>query len=207
MKKLLFDLFDYTGNTAEPFKKAGWDVIQIDKQHGIDFHDFNYIHAFNEYRTIPIVGIIAMIPCTDYALSGAKHFKAKDNDGRTAESQRLVEAVRRMILFFKDMNLLKFWMVENPATRIHTLNPWLKPITQKCNPTDFAGYDPNPDDSRYNKQTWLFGEFNKMVPKRMEPITKDNPGWKKLGGKSLRTKNLRSITPLGLAYAFAAANA
>ena len=42
--------------------------------------------------------------------------------------------------------------------------------------------------------------------KRIEPISKDNPGWKKCGGKSLRTKNIRSATPRGFAKAWKEAN-
>jgi hypothetical protein len=209
MKKWLISVFDYTGNASQPYRENGWDVSQIDIQHGQDFFDFDYIGEFNkrcEYGTYPEVGIIAMIPCTDYALSGAKHFARKDSDGTTEESQKLVEAVRKMIFFFDDMRVLKFWQVENPKTRLHTLNPWLKPITQKFNPCDYAGYDPIPDNSRYNKETWFFGRFNKMKPKRMEPIYKEYPGWSKLGGKSLRTKNLRSVSPLGPCYAFFEAN-
>ena len=79
-------------------------------------------------------------------------------------------------------------------------------MIQKFNPCDFAGYSPNPDNDRYNKETWLFGRFNKLTVKRLEPFTKENPGWRDLGGKSERTKELRSITPMGFANAFYEAN-
>lgn len=209
MKPWLISVFDLTGNASRPYKENGWDVSQIDIQLGVDFLKWDYVAEFNkrcEYSTYPEVGIIAMTPCDDYAVCGSRHFAAKDADGRTAESQKIVEAVRKMIMFFEDEGVLKFWQVENPKTRIHTLNPWLKPITQKFNPCDFAGYDPIPTNSRYNKETWLFGRFNKMIPKRMEPLEKENPGWKKLGGKSLKTKNARSVSPLGFCYAFYEAN-
>lgn len=201
----LISAFDYTGNASRPYRENGWDVSQIDLQHGIDFFKFDYKQEWDHGRP-DRVGIIAMIPCTDYAVSGAQHFAKKDIDGTTAESQRLVEAVRQMITWFKERGVLLFWQVENPRTRLHTLNPWLKPIRQKFNPTDFAGYDPVPDNSRYNKDTWLFGEFNQMQPKPMPALTKDNPGWRNLGGKSLKTKNARSISPLGYCYAFYEAN-
>ena len=210
MNKILISLFDRTGNASRPYRENGWIVIQIDTQLGTDILTWDYIKWYANYlenksyeaEKYPEVGIIAMIPCDDYATSGAKHFKAKDTDGRTAKSQLLVDKVKEIIEFFIKLNVLKFWQVENPRTRIHTLNPWLKPITQKFNPCDFAGYDPVPDNSRYNKETWLFGRFNKMMPKRLEPLQKENPGWRKYGGKSLKTKNKRSITPLGFAYAF-----
>jgi hypothetical protein len=207
MNKLLISLFDYTGNASKPYKEAGWDVIQIDIKHGIDIMTWNYKNTLKEYGFIqPVTVIIAMIPCTDYALSGAKHFKEKDIDGRTAESQKLVAKTKDIIDFFWIRGLLKFWQIENPMSRIHKLNPWLGDPILKFNPCDYAGYDPNPDNSRYNKKTWLWGKFNIPEKKYLEPINKENPGWKNLGGKSERTKELRSITPLGFAYAFYEAN-
>ena len=203
MDKLLISLFDYTGNASKPYKEAGWDVVQVDIKLGIDILTWNPVKALDLYdKKLPEVGIIAMIPCTDYALSGAKHFKEKDLDGRTAESQKLVERTRRFIQLFADYKALKFWQVENPMSRIHMLNPWLGKVKLQFNPCDYAGYDPVHENSMYNKKTWLWGDFNIPEKKRIEPITKDNPGWKKLGGKSERTKELRSITPLGFAYAF-----
>lgn len=208
--KWLISVFDFTGNASQPYVDSDeWDVTKIDIQNGIDFLKFDYIREFNNrtsYGTVPEVGIIAMVPCTHDALSGAKHFARKDKEGITKETDALVNRLKEMILFFDDMRVLRFWMVEQPKTRLHNRHPWLKPIIQKFNPCDFAGYDPNPSDSRYNKETWLFGKFNKMHPEPMTPLTSENPGWKKLGGKSLKTKNARSITPLGFAYAFYFAN-
>lgn len=206
MENWLISVFDFTGNASRPYREAGWDVSQIDIQHGQDFLTFDYRKEWGTRNKPKRVGIIAMIPCTDYATCGAKHFAKKDSNGDTERSQELVECVRVMIQFFKDQGVLLFWQVENPRSRIHNLNTWLKPIRQKFNPTDFAGYDPWPFNSRYNKETWLFGEFNLMRHKRMEPIEKDNPGWKKLGGRSLKTKNARSVSPLGYCYAFFEAN-
>lgn len=204
--KWLISLFDLTGNASQPYREdPNWDVTQVDIQLGSDIFEFDYRGEWFR-RGCPAVGVIAMIPCTDYALSGAKHFSRKDSDGTTAESQRLVNQVHEIILYLKSKQALQFWQVENPMTRIHKLNPWLGEITQRFDPCDFAGYDPIPDNSRYNKQTWLFGEFNEMTLKRLEPLQKDNPGWRKYGGNSLSTKNARSVTPLGFAYAFYEAN-
>lgn len=61
------------------------------------------------------------MPCTDYAVSGARWFKAKDEDGRTAKSQLLVDKTKEIIEYFEPI----FWVVENPVSRIHKLNPWL----------------------------------------------------------------------------------
>lgn len=210
MKKWLISVFDYTGNNSRPYREdSNWDVLQIDIQHGFDFLSFDFhkwYESVSEYGTYPEVGIIAAVPCTHDAVSGAKHFVRKDADGTSNETTVLMDHLKAMIFYFKDRRTLRFWQIENPKTRLHNRFPWIKPIRQKFNPTDFAGYDPIPDNSRYNKETWLFGEFNLMIPKPMEPLIKENPGWKKYGGKRLKTKNLRSVSPLGYCYAFHAAN-
>ena len=91
---------------------------------------------------------------------------------------------------------------------IHKLNPELGDIKFKFNPCDFAGYleENIQNTERYNKLTWLWGNFNNPIKKRLEPLEKDFPGWKKYGGKSLKTKNARSITPKGFSKAFYEAN-
>jgi len=147
-----------------------------------------------------------MIPCTDYALCGNRHKKSPERIKSFPQSQMLVAKVEEILNFYDSAGVLKFWQVENPMSDIHTHNPWLGKPRMKIDPCDFAGYDPIPDNSRYNKKTWLWGRFKLMEKKRLEPFEKDNPGWKKLGGKSERTKELRSITPLGLCYAFYEAN-
>lgn len=190
--KTLISLYDYSGNWSRPYKENGWNVIQVDKKLGIDILTWNYKHIKN------VRGILIAQPCTDYALSGAKHFKAKDLDGRTEQSQVLVAKTYEIIKWF--CFDIDFWALENPMSRIHKLNKWLGEVKFKFNPCDFAGY--GYENERYNKQTWLWGYFNNPVKKRLEPIQKEYPGFKKLGGKSEKTKELRSITPLGFAYAF-----
>lgn len=204
--KLLIAPFDRTGNSSRPYKEAGWMVWQIDIQHGYDFLNFDPRSTVFDFEKI---GLIAPLPCTDYAVSGAKHFEAKDADGRTEESQKLVAHLQFVIEYLRDMiGRLDFWQIENPKTRIHKLNEWIGQRPKYVfNPCDFAGYNPdNPEDDRYNKETWLFGKFNDPVKKRLEPLGKEYPGFKNLGGKSLETKNARSITPLGFAFAFFEAN-
>lgn len=205
MNKVLISLFDYTGNASKPYRENGWNVIQVDIQHGIDILEWNYVRWYQDqeyYSTLPEVGIIAMVPCTDYALSGARHFAAKDADGRTEYSQKLVAKTKEIIDFFDNMRVLIFWQIENPMSRIHKLNHWMGNPKLKFNPRDFAGYDPMPSDSQYNKMTWLWGKFNLPKSKPLPALSKEYPGFKKLGGKSLKTKNARSVTPLGFSYAF-----
>lgn len=89
-----------------------------------------------------------------------------------------------------------FWALENPVGRLQKLRPQLgKPWY--FNPCDFG--DP------YTKKTGLWGNFNKDLKKT--PVAPDPNSWiMKLGGKSERTKELRSMTPLGFAKAFFEAN-
>lgn len=217
MKKLLISLFDHSGNASKPYKESGeWEVIQVDLKLGVNILTWDYksaLAAFFNKHSIRIgsptevrIGIICMIPCTEYALSGVKHFKRKDADGTTELSQLLVKKSKEIIDYCDDRTILEFWQIENPMSRIHTLNPWMGKPVLKFNPCDYAGYSDNPENDRYNKQTWLWGKFNIPEKKRLEPIYKENPGWKNLGGKSERTKELRSITPVGFSKAFYQAN-
>ncbi len=184
--KTVLSLFDYSGNWSRPYREAGYNVIQIDKKLGIDIITY-------DYRQIPKVNIILVaMPCTDYALSGAMWFAEKDKDGRTAESQRIMAKVKEIINYFKP----EIWVLENPMSRIHKLNTWLGTIKFKFNPYDFGDSD--------QKMTWLWGYFNNPV----KTPGKNLGNWKhtNLGGKSERTKELRSNTDLGFAYAFFEAN-
>lgn len=207
MEKVLISLYDRTGNASRPYKEAGWKVYQIDIQNGIDILTWDFLQPLKDSNhAFPQINIIAMQPCDCYALCGNKHKKNRILNGEFELSQKLVARTKEIIDFYDDARLLGFWMLEQPMTDIHKKNPWIGKVTQKFNPCDFAWYDPEPNRSRYNKQTWLFGRFNKMIPKRMEPIKKDSPIWSEFGGKSIKTKNARSITPLGFAYAFYNAN-
>lgn len=209
MAKILLSFFDYTENWCSEYKNdADWQVYAFDIKKGKDIMDFNpaqfiseYLHSTSKY-SLPEIGLLFAMPCTDYALSGARHFKAKDEDGRTEKSQIIASKMKEIIDWFEKAGLLKFFAIENPMSRIHKLNTWMGQPTLKFNPCDYAGYDDEPDKSRYNKQTWLWGKFQIPEKKRLEPIEKHNPGWKNLGGKSERTKELRSITPLGFSKAF-----
>ncbi len=206
MKNLLISLFDHSGNISRPYRENGWEVWQVDIKNGIDILTWDYKKLFGplfgDHKGNVRVGIIAAIPCTAYALSGNRHKKTEARKEVFKYSQLLCSKTEEIIEYFKSIGVLIFWQVENPSSDIHTHNPWLGKVKQKFNPCDFAGFDPIPDNSRYNKQTWLWGEFNQMELRRMEPFSKENPGWKNLGGKSERTKELRSITPLGFSYAF-----
>lgn len=231
MKKLLISLFDHSGNASKPYRDSGeWDVIQVDIKHGIDILKWDYIRVIEDWesKNKPVVkiGIIAMIPCTDYATCAAKHFPKKDADGSTDKSQLLVSKTYDIIKHVEGNYGLDFWQIENPRSRIHSLNVWMGKPKLKFDPANYAGYVTDADNYKkrmsmmdltnpsredllyifksnvYNKETWLWGQFNIPEKKHIEPLYKDNPGWRLYGGKSERTKELRSITPMGFCNAF-----
>ena len=84
--KVIISLFDYTGNWSKPWKENGYEVIQIDIQRGQDILVWNYKKIDKE----SVYGVLAAVPCTDFALSGAKHFAKKDKEGTTKKSKELV---------------------------------------------------------------------------------------------------------------------
>lgn len=193
--KHILSLFDYTGNWSKPYRESGYQVTQIDIKLGIDILNWNYKELDNIY------GILAAVPCTHFAISGARWFAEKDRDGRTEEGLKLVDRTLEIINYFNP----HFWAIENPMSRIHKLRPQLGQPLLKFHPYDFAQYDLTPFDSQYSKMTWLWGEFNLPIEKPL-PNIQGTKHWLKLGGKSERTKELRSITPLGFAYAFYGVN-
>lgn len=189
MAKAILSLFDYSGNWSRPYREAGYDVYQVDIKNGI-----NILELTKEDIPLPIHGILAAPPCTDFAGSGAQYWKVKDSDGRTAESLKLIDKVLEIVEWCNP----EWWVLENPVGRLNTLRPDLA----KVGPWYFQ---PHWFGDPWTKKTGLWGKFNKNLPRNdVEP---DPNSWiMKLGGKSERTKELRSMTPPGFAKAFFLAN-
>jgi hypothetical protein len=186
--KTILSLFDYSGNWPSFYKEAGYDVYQIDVK-----HDLNILDITKDDLPNNVYGILAAPPCTDFAGSGAQYWKAKDADGRTEASLALVDKTLEIISWYPN---LKFWALENPVGRLTTLRPKLgKPWY----------FQPHWYGDAYTKKTGLWGNFSKDLPKN--EVKPDPNSWiMKLGGKSEKTKELRSMTPLGFAKAFYLAN-
>ena len=201
--KTLLSLFDYTGNWARPFAENGWNVIHWDIKHTCNNYDlfkdikdacaeYFYENIFDNYGTVD--GILAAVPCTEFAVSGARWFAAKDADGRTAKAIELVWQTLRII----DLCMPDFWVIENPISRIHTLVPEIGKPKMYFNPCDFG--------EPYTKKTALYGKFNTNLKMNKVEPTEGSKMHRLYGGKSERTKELRSVTPLGFAQAFYEAN-
>lgn len=188
MKKIILSLFDYSGNWCKYYRESGnYDVYQVDIKLGIDILE---LHP----QDIPgqVHGILAAPPCTDFASSGAQYWPAKDQDGRTAASLALVDKTLEIVAYHQP----HWWALENPVGRLARLRP------QLGQPWYFQPYW---FGDAYTKKTGLWGKFNSELPQ--SPVTPDPKSWlMQLGGKSERTKELRSMTPLGFALAFYLAN-
>lgn len=195
MNKVVYSFYDYSGEWSKPYREAGYIVIMVDIKYGIDVFDV-------KIPSIPVYGVLGAPPCTDFSVSGAQYWKAKDADGRTEQSLALVYY---FLNFVKATKPTGFWSMEQPVGRLPSLIPELGKPALYFNPCDYG--------DAYTKKTCLWGKFNPPVKNPVEPImytTSDGKRgswyWKNLGGKSERTKELRSITPAGFAKAFYEAN-
>src|SRR3990167_7024082 len=183
-KKIILDLCGGTGSWSKPYRDAGYDVRLITLP-GNDVRE--YVPPKNVY------GILAAPPCTHFSGSGACWWKEKDKDGRTLTDLEIFTACLRIILLAKP----KFWVLENPVGRLHR---WFGKPKMYFNPCDFG--------DAYTKKTCLWGNFNepKRTPVKPVFVTRGGKRYSQImtstGGKSEKTKMLRSIPPAGFAKAF-----
>ncbi|MCK4625031.1 MAG: hypothetical protein KAV00_06960 [Phycisphaerae bacterium] len=185
-KPTILSLCDYTGAWSRPWADAGYNVILVDIKHGQDVRFLECVRG-------PVFAILAAPPCTAFAGSGAQYWDEKDKDGRTAEGLAIVDACMRIILVHKPV----VWCLENPVGR---LRRWLGPPQMYFHPCDYG--------DAYTKKTCLWGNFRKPARNPVEPekVCEQGSWVMQLGGKSERTKELRSVTPPGFAQAFYEAN-
>jgi hypothetical protein len=224
-------LYDLTGNMAEPWRKAGYTCYIVDMQHpdGVSVDpqrpglikvgmkledDFNTLKAL-----VAVVGngdvafVAGFPPCDDMAVSGARWFEAKLKANPECQNQA---AARARFVEVMGNRWQCPWMAENPVSILSTM--WRKPDFS-FDPCDYAMYLPvddvhpeHPDiiprRDRYRKKTLIWCGNGFIQPQKLPyaPLKEANPGWAKLGGKSLRTKNIRSATPRGFALAVFEAN-
>jgi hypothetical protein len=187
--KIILDLCGGTGSWSRPYRESGYDVRIIDPYVG-----GGTVQWF-EFIEEEVYGILAAPPCTHFSSSGAQYWGEKDEDGRTEQSLITADACARIVLVHDPT----FWCLENPVGRLRN---WFGPPLMYFDPCDYGGYSTPPD--AYTKKTCLWGKFNVPDKDPVEPIKAcDQGSWiQKLGGKSDRTKRLRSITPEGFSRAF-----
>lgn len=195
----ILSLCDHSGTMLKPWAERGHYCVAVDiaqdrpgERDGIvyvrqDVFDFDpELEPAFDY-------IFAFPPCTDLAASGARWWEQKGLRA-TIEALELVEACLKIC-----QTAELGWMIENPIGRLANL--WRKP-DHYFDPCDYG--DP------YTKKTclWTGGDFVMPPKNRVEPerVCKQGSWVQKLGGKSERTKRLRSVTPPGFASAVYEAN-
>lgn len=219
MKGTIISLCDYTGIMAKPWVDAGYNAVLVDPQHekhetsgSIERIPMFLIDAMPRIgeiiRTQKIVFVAGFPPCTDVAVSGAAHFEAKAaKDKHFQAKAALIAEQCRVIGSLSGAP----WFFENPVSVFASI--FGKP-DWTFDPFEFGGYLPENDQhpeypsfisprDAYPKKTCLWSGGGFVLPQKKPVYVK--PGYSdqhnKLGGKSLKTKNIRSATPRGFAQA------
>jgi len=209
-----FDIQHYRQGWTQSFEGGG----SITYRHA-DLHDFKtHKDIFMEFSGRRLVFGMAFPVCTDMAVSGAAHFKRKAERDPEFQTKAVKYAVWCSELF-EDLGVPYF--VENPVSVLAT--KWRSPDF-RFHPYQYGGYIPDSEAEHprwpeyiaakdaYKKQTclWTGGGFVMPDPKLVDPEKYHGNGYStsmmKLGGKSQRTKDIRSATPRGFARAVYEAN-
>lgn len=206
MQKTIVSLFDHTGNWCYYYKKHGYDVIQHDLKTGQDIFAHTIPAAIDDHvEKNYIHGLLAAVPCTDFAASGARWWKQKETQAVDYEGPVSFDNTVEMsvfmalaVLFVVELLKPKWWCIENPVGRLHKLVPEVGKPRMYFNPHDFG--------HPYSKKTALYGDFNTNLTPTPVLNLFGSEMWAKYGGKSEKTKAIRSVTPLGFAKAFFEAN-
>jgi hypothetical protein len=196
--RTILDLCGGTGAWSQPYRQAGYRVIVVTLP---DWEIRRYAGCVLAGSALDhVYGILAAPPCDHFSVSGAQYWAAKDADGRTADALAVVDACLDIVDYYTPRGL-RFWAFENPIGRLRRLRAErLGDPALIFDPCDYG--DP------YTKRTILWGRFNKPAENPVEPVRVSKQGsWvMRLGGKSEKTKRLRSITPPGFARCFFEAN-
>jgi hypothetical protein len=234
MQQYVISLYDYTGEALKPWAEAGYTCHAFDIQHDPDVHktelfkgggSIHYQHAdlhdfsthsdlFFSFSGRKVAFGMAFPVCTDLAVSGAAWFKKKA-EADPLFQQRAAQHATDCAGLFDDFGCPYF--IENPVSVLSTL--WRKP-DHTFHPYEYGGYiakndaqhprwpDYIADRDAYPKKTCLWTGNGFVMPPKVpvEPETGHSRQHLKLGGKSAKTKNIRSATPRGFAIAVMAAN-
>jgi hypothetical protein len=168
--------------------------------------------VFNQLQALDIGlpdFVMSFAPCTDLAVCGNKSRPAK----LLADPNCIKNAVA-MARLAEGFGCP--FVVENPVSIL--ASEWRKP-NGYVHPWMFADQCPSgphpefpdiiPPYDLYNKKTALWCGNGAQMPRATwhhKPPIHEFPGYTKLGGKSARTKYIRSLTPRGMAQAIYSAN-
>ena len=218
---IVASMFDESGNMVRPWARKGHTCYCFDKLNGYEIEAFagggviHYIPVDLNTRsgidTVVRTGadiVFGFPPCTDMAVSGTRSFAAK----KAKDPQVFHKAMMLALTVETVADMLDApWFIENPVSILSTM--YRKP-NFTFNPWEYGGYLPEDDihprwpeyiapRDAYPKKTCIWsGNGFTMPPKKPVEI---EPGYSKqfmkLGGKSEKTKQIRSETPRGFAEA------
>lgn len=134
--KTILHLCADTGSDTKPYKDAGYEVILVGKDIGVE----------NYHPPKDVYGIIANPVCTEFS-TARSNGKARNPD----EGMKLVRECLRII---SECNPT-FWVIENPARGVLKNYLFFKPEYE---------YEPWWYGSPWTKKTALWGKFN--IPQR-----------------------------------------
>jgi len=233
--KVVISLYDFTGEALKPWAEQGYTCYAYDIQHENDNPRkecvgkgaiwYTYCDLQKNSGTVhktliehhemhDVIFGMAFPVCTDLAVSGAMHFKKKK------EVDVLFQYKAMQYVFDCANTFIKMkcpYMIENPVSVLATM--WREP-DYRFHPYEYGGYIPEdqaehpvwpeyiaPRDA-YPKKTCLWTDYRFVMPPMLpvEPEQGFSRQHLKLGGKSARTKNIRSATPRGFARAVMEAN-
>lgn len=232
IKGIVISLYDYTGEALKPWAEEGYECYAYDIQQkgkmevfasgGVIFYQHADLHDFSTHQDLyfrfngqNVCFAMAFPVCTDMAVSGAAHF-AKKAEADPFFQQRAAQHATDCAGLFDDLGCPYF--VENPVSVLSTL--WRKP-DHTFHPYEYGGYIAKDDAQHplwpeyiadcdaYPKKTCLWTGNGFVMPTKLpvEPKKGYSKQHLKLGGKSTKTKNIRSATPRGFARAVMKANA
>ena len=222
--KVAWFLYDYTGLMAEPWLLKGYKCYIIDIQHDPGIKEdperpglFKVGLGILPSRSMPYLMhnldtpsfIFGFPPCTDLAVCGARAFAKKRDKNPEFQDEAMAHVYFTRDLAASYNNCT--WAIENPISVIST--KWKTPDFY-FHPFEYGGYLPVDDvhpeypdyiNSRdsYRKKTSIWHSHDFVEPVRIKvPVDEGySKQYKKLGGSSLKTKNIRSATPRGFALA------
>lgn len=219
-RKVVISLCDYTTEFLKPWARAGYLCYAFDLQHETKFLSDRILAVGGTIQdNLKVITdiiasqnridfVAAFPPCTDLAVSGAAHFESKRKKDKDFQHRAM-----RLFALCEHIALLSGapYFIENPVSVVSTM--WRKP-DYSFHPWEYGGYLPKDDihplypeyikpRDAYPKKTCLWAGNGFVMPDK-KPVDVE-PGYStqhsKLGGKSLRTKNIRSATPRGFSLA------
>jgi len=223
MQKVVISLCDLTGVMVQPWIDSGdYHAILVDPQHpdGITHdgaitkighiidHPMVWGAIGEAIRNQDVAMVCGFPPCTDLAVSGARHFENKrERDPHFQAKAALVAEQCKVIGSISGAP----WFFENPVSVLSSI---MRKPDHIFNPYEYGGYLPEDDRhplwpeyiaprDAYPKRTCLWTGGGFRMPEKRPVAVPDgySTQHKKLGGKSQKTKNIRSATPRGFARA------